>query len=243
MSEPAAHWTLGPTLLWGVLVAAVFLGLQAATTLILIGARSANDPNAAELDALVRAAESDGTVLSIATFVTALACSALVAGIVKLKKGATLVEYLALHPVDRSALRSWLIVLIVLLLAFDLLALLLGRPIVPPFMREVYDSSHPTWLIWVALIFAAPLFEEVFFRGFLLRGFASSFLGTGGAVAATSLLWTVVHVQYDAIEMGFVFCMGLLFGAARVRSRSLLVPLVLHATANLGATLEAALLG
>jgi membrane protease YdiL (CAAX protease family) len=173
---------------------------------------------------------------------TSLVCTALVVAIVKLKKTATLADSLALRPLDPRALRAWLVLLVAMLAAFDLLALALGRPIVPPFMREAYASAQPVWLIWVALIVAAPLFEEVFFRGFLFRGLAASALGARATVVATALVWAVIHVQYDALDIALVFAMGLLFGAARLRSGSLLAPLALHAAANLAATVETALL-
>jgi len=40
-----------------------------------------------------------------------------------------------------------------------------------------------------------------------------------------------------------IFCLGLLLGAARVHTGSLLLPLGLHAASNLEATIEAALFG
>ena len=46
-----------------------------------------------------------------------------------------------------------------------------------------------------------PVFEELFFRGFLLEGFRRTFLGTTGAVVLTSLLWAVIHTQYDLYYM------------------------------------------
>jgi CAAX protease family protein len=91
------------------------------------------------------------------------------------------------------------------------------------------------------LIIAAPLFEEAFFRGFLLKGLESSFMGPIGAVVVTAGLWALIHVQYDAFGMATIFCLGLLLGTARVFTGSLLVPLGLHAFTNLGATIEAAI--
>ena len=98
-------------------------------------------------------------------------------------------------------------------------------------------------MIWVAVIIAAPLFEETFFRGFLFKGFESSFMGPIGAVLVTAGLWAVIHLQYDAYGMASIFLFGLLLGAARVFTASLLVPLGLHAAASLVATIEVAILG
>jgi len=98
-------------------------------------------------------------------------------------------------------------------------------------------------MIWVAFIIAAPLFEEIFFRGFLFKGLESSFMGPLGAVLVTSGIWAGIHLQYDLYGMGTVFCLGLLIGAARVVTASIVVPLVLHAVASLVATIEVAILG
>jgi membrane protease YdiL (CAAX protease family) len=98
-------------------------------------------------------------------------------------------------------------------------------------------------LIWLALIVAAPLFEETFFRGFLFKGFESSFIGPSGAVLATAGLWAVIHAQYNLYEMTIIFCLGLLLGGARRATGTLSVPLALHAVVNLVATIEAALFG
>jgi membrane protease YdiL (CAAX protease family) len=124
----------------------------------------------------------------------------------------------------------------------DVTTSLLGRPIVPSFMSAMYATADPVWMIWVAMLIAAPLFEEMFFRGFLFEGFQSSLLGTVGTVIVTAGLWAVIHVQYDAYGIVTIFSLGLLFGAARAYTGSLLVPLGLHSAANLVATIQAAVL-
>lgn len=43
-----------------------------------------------------------------------------------------------------------------------------------------------------------------------------------------------LHTQYDAYGVGVAFVFGLLYGAARVATGSLVVPLVLHGLNNLG---------
>ena len=182
-------------------------------------------------------------MFSIATLATAFVCVPLVVGIAKLKKNSDLRDYLALQPVSARSLMRWLGMLAVLIVLADGLTVLLGRPIVPEFMSAAYGSARPAWLLWLALVLAAPLFEEIFFRGFLLKGFASSVVGPAGAVALTSALWAVIHTQYDFYGMGTIFVLGVLFALARLLTRSLVVPLTLHAVTNLVATAEAALLG
>jgi uncharacterized protein len=83
-----------------------------------------------------------------------------------------------------------------------------------------------------------PLFEEIFFRGFLFAGFQSSRLGNTGAILLTSFAWTVIHLQYEIYEMSIVFVLGIVLGIARLMTQSLYVPIAIHAVANLLATIE-----
>jgi membrane protease YdiL (CAAX protease family) len=136
-------------------------------------------------------------------------------------------------------MRNWLGLLGGLLVIEELLAIALGHSRSGS-MSVAYATANPVWLLWIALVIAAPLFEEMLFRGFLLKGFATSFMGPIGAVFVTSGVWAVLHVQYDAFDMATVFCSGLLLGTARLVTGSLLVPLALHAAVNLLATVEVA---
>ena len=125
---------------------------------------------------------------------------------------------------------------------FDGLNILLGRDIVPEFMSIAYPSANPVWLLWVAVVFAAPLFEEMFFRGFLLEGFRLSFLGPIGAVFLTSAAWAAIHSQYDAYDLTVIFVYGCILGIARLKTGSVLIPMGMHSLTNSIAMLEAAIL-
>jgi membrane protease YdiL (CAAX protease family) len=76
----------------------------------------------------------------------------------------------------------------------------------------------------------------------MITGLSSSRLGASGAVLLSALAWASIHGQYDWYGIVTIFALGLLLGAARVRTRSVVTPLVMHIAANLIATLEAALL-
>ena len=163
--------------------------------------------------------------------------------VIKLKRGSVLTEYLCIRLVSREVMLRWIVLLAGFIVVSDLITALLGRPIVPDFMSAVYATASPVWALWIAVIIAAPLFEEAFFRGFLFKGFESSFIGPIGAVPVTAGLWAVIHVQYDAHGVATIFCLGLLLGAARVFTGSLLVPLGMHSAASLAAMIQAALMG
>jgi len=235
------HWKFWGTVSWGAVIFAAFLALQTITVIAIIDFQK-RQLSAAEIEQLFRSAGENGTLLAIATFVTTIICCGLIVGIIKLKKGSVLAEYLCVKSVSLGTMLKWTALLGGLIALSDLITNALGRPIVPEFMSTVYATARPVWIIWLALVVAAPLFEETFFRGFVFKGFESGFMGPIGAVLATTGLWAAIHIQYDAYGIATVFCLGLLLGTARAMTGSLLVPLGLHATANLVATIETAVL-
>jgi membrane protease YdiL (CAAX protease family) len=241
-SSQPTHWGFWGTIIWGTAISVFFIVLQI-ITILLAGVSRNRHLSESELRVLFGSVMKDGYLLSLITFVSTVVGCALVVGVVKLKKGSQLTEYLCIRPVSLKILLKWIGVLIGFLVLDESISTFLGRPSVSPFMAAAYATTRPVWTIWVAMIIAAPLFEETFFRGFLLKGLESSFMRPAGAVLVTAGLWAALHVQYDLYEIGTIFCLGLLFGAARVFTRSLLVPLGLHAVTNLIATIEVAILG
>jgi membrane protease YdiL (CAAX protease family) len=63
-------------------------------------------------------------------------------------------------------------------------------------------------------------------------------LGAVGAVGLTSLVWALIHVQYDAYGIATIFVTGLLLGYVRLKTGSLYATIFLHGLMNLVATLE-----
>ena len=246
-TEPprSAHWGFWGTLIWGAVILTINVMAQTVTVLVVAVWRGAK-PWKLSGSALVQLLFSTGTnglVLSVVTFVTTAVCGGLVVGAIKRKKGSVLREYLCVRRVSLATIRNWLGLFAGFLLVSGL-STMLFRPLDDGgFASAAYATTSPIWLLWLALVIAAPLFEEMFFRGFLLTGFAASFMGPIGAVVLTSAAWAALHLQYDAYGMAIIFCIGLLFGTARLVTGSLLVPLVLHATENLLVLAGVALLG
>ena len=226
-----ALWGPGATIAWSLLVASAFVSLQFAALFGLAAAGYAADP-----------AGYDGTLLACASLLTGILCTALIVGIVKLKRGSSVADYLRVKTVPAGTLFKWLAFTLALIAVADFITVSTGRPIVPEFMQKAYATADPRWLFWIALVIAAPLFEEMLFRGFLFSGLASSALRPAGAIVVTAAVWAVIHLQYDAYEIGLIFCLGLVLAAARLATGSLVAPLVMHATMNFVATVQAALL-
>ena len=237
-----AHWGFCGTVVWGVVIGILFIIVQA-VTIALVVYSSTEHISGSDFEQLFASSANNGHFLSFATLATAAAGCGAIAGIIKLKRGSLLKEYLGLELAPARTLLKWIGLAALFVVSSDSLTLALGRRIVPEFMSSVYASANPAWMIWLALVVAAPLFEETFFRGFLFKGFESSFMGPTGAVLVTAGLWAMVHVQYNGYEMAIIFCLGLLLGGARRATGSLSVPLALHAAVNFVATIETALFG
>lgn len=234
------QWGLLGTLLWTIFIGVSFVVIQVIEMAMYIGFTYGEDAvnDSAEFDRLMAELQFNGTVLSISTISTAVLCSLLILLAIKLKKGSNIREYLGLKKVDPKTWFTWWLVIVVFIICSDTLTISLGRPVVPEFMTRVYTSIDAVWMLWFALIIAAPFFEELFFRGFIYAGLSGSATGPVGAIFITSLLWAVIHGQYDLYEISTIFFMGLILGAARWKSGSVLLPMGLHAFCNLVATIE-----
>ena len=151
-------------------------------------------------------------------------------------------EYLGLRTVPLKKLVRWCVVLLAFLVCIDLTTTFLNRPIVPNVMVNAYRTAQVLPLMWLALVVGAPLAEEIFFRGFLLKGLLHSRLGPTGAIVVTSAVWSGFHLQYDLYGITIIFLTGLVFGFSRLRTGSLYPAIAMHALMNLLATIQVAML-
>ena len=144
-------------------------------------------------------------------------------------------DYLGLKLPTRRELALGVIALAAFLIAGEGLGWLLGEQAVTPFQADIYRTARSAgWLpwLWLTVVVAAPVGEEVLFRGFFFRGWLRASGDARPAIAATSLLWAGLHVQYDLFTMGVVLVLGLLLGWMRWRSGSTILTIILHALVN-----------
>lgn len=156
----------------------------------------------------------------------------------KLKRGWSARRYLALETVSWRVLAAWIGITIGFLVLYHAVTLVLKPENTAGMYLALYESAGYPWLFWLAIAGVAPVFEEVFFRGFLFRGLAASRLGTWGAIVISSLAWAVIHFQYDATVVAILFALGILFGMARARHGTVTLTIALHMLFNLIAGLE-----
>jgi uncharacterized protein len=182
--------------------------------------------------------ESNGLLLGLATCASAPLVVGLAWFFATLRKTMPVREYLALRLVPARTGARWAGVILLFLAGSDGLSYLLGKPIVPEFMERAYATAGFVPLLWLTVLVAAPVSEETVFRGFFFAGVSRSRLGAVGAIVLGSLIWSGLHLQYDAYGMASIFVVGLLLGWARWKTNSTLLTVLLHALMNLVATLE-----
>ena len=234
-------WGFWVTLGFGIAVSVVFVLVQFVVA-FWRGSALAEANRWADAEQLTAMLERDGYFLSLATIGTGLLCSLLVVVFAMIRRGVPVADSLGLPPTPPSVFFTWFGLALIMVTAVDISPHLLGFEVVPEFLTEVYASAPNRILFWIALVVMAPLFEEIFFRGFLFAGWSRSKLGVSGAVVLTSALWAAIHVQYELYYVGVIFVVGLFLGFVRYRSGSLYLPLAIHAAMNLIATLQAAVM-
>ena len=223
-------WSVWATLLWAVAIACVFIVTQGIAAIAFIVSQNPQMRSLSE-EELAILAES-GDVLAVATLASLLVCGFLIAIAIKAKNGNSLKSYLHLHPISWRVMLFAVIAIAILMAIMELLNVIFDRP-VPESMLIIYSSATNLLLLWLAIGVAAPILEEMFFRGFIHTGTERSFIGVSGTILLTALLWALVHIQYEFFEMFMIFLIGLLLGVGRWLSGSLYVPILMHMINNI----------
>jgi len=237
--SPRRPWGFWATVGLSATVMMVFLVAQTVVYIPFAIQEFSRNPrgNPAEMSAHL---EANGLLLALATITSTTFCVPLVLLFARLRRQMPLGEYLGLRPISWGSLAKWLALSALFVLSIDGLTFLLSRDVVPSSMIEAYQTAGFVPLLWIALVCAAPLFEETFFRSFLLQGFRYSWLGSVGAIVITSFLWAIIHLQYDLYQISIIFFGGLLLGTARLKTGSVYVVIAMHALWNMIATVETA---
>ncbi len=191
---------------------------------------STSDPNL-DFDALVKELESDGFFLMIATLASVPVVVGLTVLFAALRRGMRWTDYLGLRlPPWREWFR-WTAYLFAFLFVSDLIVVFLEFP-PEPFMLETYETSRIPALFVLAIVVGAPVWEETFYRGFMLTGFRHSAVGAVGASMLTAMAWASFHLQYEGHVVVIIMLLGCLLAAARIRTGSLLLCIYLHCVNN-----------
>jgi hypothetical protein len=174
---------------------------------------------------------TDGVAGSIAAVVASIFCVGAILAITRMRTSDHQ-EYLAMRKSALFPTVGWVGVVVLLQLAWQTAAQYGYGPEYSQYTVDVYatGAGHP--VMWIAYLLLIPAFEELFARGFLFAGWQRSGLGSAGAVFATTVFWTTIHFQHTPIELAQVATAGVVLGCARVHTRSIYPPLVMHAVVN-----------
>jgi uncharacterized protein len=224
-------WGFWLTLVLSLAVIVVFIAIQTVVTIVFMVAQMPTKPITSDY-------EPSGLLVSVATWISAPVCVALVILLTKLRGQLSVRDYLSLHRVSLGRFVAWAALLLIFVAIADGATWLLRHEVVNKFMLDSYRTAVFVPLLYAALWIAAPVFEETFFRGFMFRGIQQSRLGNLGAILITAAVWSIIHMQYDAYEMFVIFLGGILLGVARARSNSVYLTIGLHSLMNVVATIE-----
>jgi membrane protease YdiL (CAAX protease family) len=87
-------------------------------------------------------------------------------------------------------------------------------------------------LLAAALIFSTGFVEELVFRG-ILQGSAVRALGEGAGVVGSTAVFAALHIGWlSALDVIFVFSVGLLFGLATLKTGSIIGASLSHGVTN-----------
>jgi membrane protease YdiL (CAAX protease family) len=227
-----------------ILFASTAAGLIAAVVLVMLltGGRTPNiGPGSLfeEYESLPRLAQlemeagldSNGTLLSLINLFSTPVALFLIALVVR-GYGASPRSFLGLRrPTIRQAI-LWTSAVLALEYGLDALFESAGFDVGDDSAIELYRTALFLPLFYLALVVLGPAFEEILFRGFLLEGWRQTRLGAVGAAALTSTLWALLH-SYPAAAVFIIFCEGLVLAAARLRTGSTFLAMLMHGCLNL----------
>ena len=95
-------------------------------------------------------------------------------------------------------------------------------------------------IFFITASIAAPVFEEIMFRGFLLPSL-TRYLSVSTSIMLSGLLFAIAHLSLS--EVLPLATLGIILGIVYTRSRNLLAPMLLHSLWNSGTLISLFVLG
>ncbi|MDX2230724.1 MAG: type II CAAX endopeptidase family protein [Leptolyngbyaceae cyanobacterium bins.349] len=113
-----------------------------------------------------------------------------------------------------------------------------SNPILPIALQE--RDTVALLIFFVTATIAAPIFEEILFRGFLLPSL-TRYTSIWGAIALSSLIFAIAHLSLS--EVLPLTVLGMVLGFVYTRSQNLLASMLLHGLWNSGTLASLIILG
>ena len=99
-----------------------------------------------------------------------------------------------------------------------------------PIAEEIPKTALIVFVLhFINICILAPLWEELFFRGILLRRFTIKW-SPQKSIIVSSILFGLIHL--NPLTIVFAFALGCVLGYAYLKTKSIVVPIVLHSFSN-----------
>jgi len=151
-----------------------------------------------------------------------------------------LFDFLALKSINETTLTKVLLAGFGYYL-FGLVASYVFSIDTPQFMLDVKSQTNSTFdmlMLVLGVCIVAPIIEEIFFRGLAYARLVKSRVGVAGAIMITSLVFTVIHTQYDFTVLMILFLLAFLLGYVRYKTSNIFYCIALHMQINILSTIE-----
>ena len=166
-------------------------------------------------------------------------------------------------PIQSAALKAGLAagaIIILLVRTRKLPRKELGILVPPPWASVLFVAAYLAWMFasdavlhwrgpwdwqpWIKAPLAAsamrvlavgilgPIAEELIFRGWFF-GILEKRVGGALTIITTAVGWALLHYSYTWAVIGVIIVDGVILGLARLRTRSVFPPIVMHALYNL----------
>lgn len=232
-------WGPWPTVGFGVAIFAVYVIVQSIAIVIFAVVSLVSDPTLSILQ-LAQNISNNGLAIAISIYPSTIVGVGLIFVFIRARTGVNIREYLGIKSITKKTTLVLLSIPPLLIVLLELVSALF-KSSSSQFMIDIYRTSIWPVFLWLAVVIFAPIFEETFFRGFLFVGLKQSRIGSVGTIALTTLLWALLHVQYDVYTMSTIVVLGVILGIVRLKSDSLWSPLLIHSFWNLLAMVQTAL--
>lgn len=94
------------------------------------------------------------------------------------------------------------------------------------FAEQMESISDDTFTVFLLVSFFAPIIEEIIFRGIIQKGLINKGVKPQTAIVVSALVFGLVH--FNPWQFIGAFLLGLVLGVVYFRTKSLLMPMLLH---------------
>ncbi|HEX8297387.1 MAG TPA: CPBP family intramembrane glutamic endopeptidase [Chthoniobacteraceae bacterium] len=247
VTPPRGPWGFWATLGFGLLAMLAMVAAQALVGVVfgIVHAVQSHQQQRGAVDGeeIARQLAADPVMLSFALFTSVPVVLLTLLGFVALRRGPRIRDYLGLRGFRFRQFLLWLIVLVAAVFAGDWFLRGQNDVSAAKFMTDLISSGRFLPLLFVAVVFGAPVVEEFIFRGFMYRGMLQPGRPPIAAILVPNCLWVLLHLQYSWPTLTALFAVGAVLGLARHFSGSTWLAVFLHLINNAAAFWTASSLG